>query len=348
MSEAAVGYRVVEQAASNGHGEIDRCTGPNELGNCPKVRKGDEVPCAGLKLKPLAANGAKSWEIIVPRDSAACPVPAVNSKRWSFRTLGALTALAGFLAGAGTATGWTLALDHSNVAAAHAASSGAGTAAVSIAVPGDRFSPAYTTVPVGTTITWKNSDSDPHNVTTAPGLAPAAFNLDLAAGGTASHTFTVPGLYVVYCTMHATWDAATGLPKPVNGTDVFPEAMAGVIAVTSPMAATATSANVSAPGDRYSPAYLTVAAGTTVTWNNTDSDPHSVDTAPGLAPLPFDLELAPGASGSYTFTTPGLYVLYCKDHVIWDTTTGLPKPITGTDVFPEAMAGAVLVQPAAT
>lgn len=347
MSEPALGYRVVDEAAATGHREVTRCSGPDELGNCPKVRKGDEVPCAGLKLTPLGAKGIETWEIIVPRDSAACPVPSITPRRWSFKTLGVLTALVGFVAGAGTATGWTLALDHQGTAAASAASSGAA-AAVSIAIPGDRFSPAYTTVPEGTTVTWKNTDTDPHTVSTAAGLAPAAFDLDLAPGASASHTFTVPGLYVVYCKAHATMDTATGLPKPLSGTDVYPEAMAGVIAVTGPMAATATAATVSVPGDRYSPAFTTVTAGTTVTWNNSDSDPHSVTTAPGLAPLAFDLELAPGASASYTFTTPGLYVVYCKDHVIWDTKTGLPKPVAGTDVFPEAMAGAVLVQPAAT
>jgi plastocyanin len=139
------------------------------------------------------------------------------------------------------------------------------------------------------------------------------------------------------------WDSTTGLPKPDPGTDVYPEAMAGVVAVTGPGAATAATTSVAVPGDHFSPAYLTVPAGTTVTWTNTDTDPHMVSTAPGLAPVSFNLPLAAGATASYTFTTPGLYVYYCPMHAVWDSTTGLPKPDPGTDVYPEAMAGVVFV-----
>lgn len=106
-------------------------------------------------------------------------------------------------------------------------------APVVVAVPGDHFSPAYLTVRAGTTVTWSNTDTDPHMVSTAPGLAPVSFNLPLPAGGTASYTFMTPGLYVYYCPMHAVWDSTTGLPKPDPGTDVYPEAMAGVVSVVS-------------------------------------------------------------------------------------------------------------------
>lgn len=72
-----------------------------------------------------------------------------------------------------------------------------------------------------------------------------------------------------------------------------------------------TSTNTASPG--YSPATITVVIGTnnTVTWTNNDIAVHTV-TANDKS---FDSgDIAPGASFSFTFTTPGTYPYHCIYH----------------------------------
>lgn len=63
------------------------------------------------------------------------------------------------------------------------------------------FSPAVTTVPVGTTITWTNADADPHTATSIEGTSVFDSN-NIATGGTYPFTFTAPGTYPYVCTYH--------------------------------------------------------------------------------------------------------------------------------------------------
>jgi plastocyanin len=353
VSKQESAFAILERS---GETELGPCTGPDELGHCPAVAWGDRVPCAGHELRPARRNGHETLRILVPAAATTCPITAARAPKRSVWTIGAMIATIGAVAGAAAATTITLAVTRTNGAATvasipasatkfKAAAPALSNAVADVAVPGDRFSPAYMTIAAGTTVTWHNSDSDPHTASTAPGMAPAAFDMPLApSGGTASYRFVTPGLYVIYCKAHATVDSANGMVKAMNGTDVFPETMAQVIAVTGAVAHPAGDTTVAVPGDRFAPAYLTVAAGSTVTWHNADTDPHTVTTVPGYAPVAFDLPLAPsGGTASFHFTTPGLYVFYCKAHATFDSTTGMVKAMNGTDVFPEAMAGAVFV-----
>jgi plastocyanin len=66
----------------------------------------------------------------------------------------------------------------------------------------DTFSPAIIQVPVGTTVTWTNADTDTHTVT----FMPMMFNPgsgDVGANATFSRTFTAPGIYSYRCIYHA-------------------------------------------------------------------------------------------------------------------------------------------------
>lgn len=63
----------------------------------------------------------------------------------------------------------------------------------------------------------------------------------------------------------------------------------------------------------FSPAALTVKAGTTVTWTNKDSDAHTVTSQGSGGPLR-SAALATGQSYSYTFTKPGTYSYLCTIH----------------------------------
>jgi plastocyanin len=62
-----------------------------------------------------------------------------------------------------------------------------------------KFVPAALTVPVGTTVTWTNTDAAIHTVTSATKVF-ASDGLD--KGGTFSYTFTAPGTYPYACARH--------------------------------------------------------------------------------------------------------------------------------------------------
>ncbi|MFE0186784.1 cupredoxin family copper-binding protein [Streptomyces sp. NPDC059008] len=62
----------------------------------------------------------------------------------------------------------------------------------------------------------------------------------------------------------------------------------------------------------FSPATLTVDKGTTVTWTNEDSAPHTV-TSDGSGPLNSPT-LDTGGSYTFTFNSAGTYNYYCDIH----------------------------------
>jgi plastocyanin len=75
------------------------------------------------------------------------------------------------------------------------------------------FSPAKLTVKVGTTVTWTDTDSIAHTVTTgtftlgSDGLRTSQhpdglINLPLSQGKNVTYKFTKPGKYVYYCSIH--------------------------------------------------------------------------------------------------------------------------------------------------
>ena len=62
----------------------------------------------------------------------------------------------------------------------------------------------------------------------------------------------------------------------------------------------------------FAPANIVVDAGTTVTWTNDDSVPHTVTSDDGDE---LDSELLnPGDTFSHTFDTPGAYAYHCTPH----------------------------------
>ena len=61
------------------------------------------------------------------------------------------------------------------------------------------FAPAALTIAVGTTVTWKNADDTPHTVTDRNGGFRSAA---LDTGDSFSHSFTTPGDYAYFCSLH--------------------------------------------------------------------------------------------------------------------------------------------------
>jgi plastocyanin len=64
----------------------------------------------------------------------------------------------------------------------------------------------------------------------------------------------------------------------------------------------------------FGPEAITVKAGTTVTWTNSDTAVHTATSTAG-APTPFDTgEIAPGKTATVTFDKAGTYSYHCDIH----------------------------------
>jgi manganese oxidase len=86
---------------------------------------------------------------------------------------------------------------------------------------------------------------------------------------------------------------------------------------TNPVTPPSTGNNtVSMVNTAFSPASLTVAAGTTVTWTNNDAMTHTVTSGTPSAPDgTFDsCNMGTGATFHYTFATKGTYQYFCRVH----------------------------------
>jgi plastocyanin len=79
--------------------------------------------------------------------------------------------------------------------------SDAAVATNTVAIKNFAFDPAVITVKAGTTVTWTNSDQDPHTVT-SDGKAGPLNSKPLNQGDTYQYTFTVPGTFSYLCTIH--------------------------------------------------------------------------------------------------------------------------------------------------
>ena len=72
-------------------------------------------------------------------------------------------------------------------------------AAAAVKIDNFVFGPQTLTVPVGTTVTWTNSDDIPHTSVSTEGVFKSKV---LDTDEKFSCTFTKPGTYPYYCTIH--------------------------------------------------------------------------------------------------------------------------------------------------
>ena len=103
------------------------------------------------------------------------------------------------------------------------------------------------------------------------------------------------------------------LPTAAIGVAAFIAAATPICAVAgeSGHQAVAKIATITIDHHAFAPATLTIAAGTTVTWKNSDDSPHTVrekEKVFGSGPLDT------GDSFSYTFATPGEFPYFCSLH----------------------------------
>ena len=71
--------------------------------------------------------------------------------------------------------------------------------AVTINIQGFAFNPATVTVSKGTTVTWVNDDSAPHQIMSDDSSFQSS---PLSNGNSYSHTFTTAGSYAYHCAIH--------------------------------------------------------------------------------------------------------------------------------------------------
>jgi len=91
-------------------------------------------------------------------------------------------------------------------------------------------------------------------------------------------------------------------------------AAAGMLTLTLPALVNAADADtVHIDNFTFSPATLTVHAGTRVTWTNRDDEPHTV-TSSGSPRAFASGALDTGGSFAFTFDKPGTYPYYCAIH----------------------------------
>jgi plastocyanin len=102
------------------------------------------------------------------------------------------------------------------------------------------------------------------------------------------------------------------LEQLANGTPGSLCPTAAPAAAPGTPAAAPAAKTVSIANFMFAPATLTVPVGTTVTWKNTDSVAHTI-TSMGSGPLNSP-NIAPGATFSYTFSSPGSFMYVCAIH----------------------------------
>ena len=86
-----------------------------------------------------------------------------------------------------------------------------------VAIYNYKFSPEVLTVPAGTRVTWTNKDEVPHTVVSSDKRFPQSPGLD--TGEQYSYTFTTPGTYEYFCTLHPFMKGkvvVTGEPHAAN------------------------------------------------------------------------------------------------------------------------------------
>lgn len=166
----------------------------------------------------------------------------------------------------------------------------------------DAFEPQMITVDLGAEVTFFNDDDDDHTATSA------SFDTGtIAPGESATITLDEPGSHFYACNFH----------PEMTGT-IFVRDEDGDLPGATPRVIEATTADTDAGGETVSivnfafdPAELTVPAGTTITWENTDTTPHTATAENGS----FDTgRIAQNASGSATFDQPGTFPYRCEFH----------------------------------
>lgn len=118
--------------------------------------------------------------------------------------------------------------------------------------------------------------------------------------------------------------SGTATSSSMPGMDMPSSAAAGDGGSSAAPAAPASGTAVAIKGFAFSPASLTVKAGTKVTWTNQDSDAHTVTSDGSGGPLN-SKAMNTGDTFSYTFGRPGTYKYLCTIHPFMTATVTVTR-----------------------
>lgn len=185
-------------------------------------------------------------------------------------------------------------------------SGGGGPATIDV---GDRiYRPASVTVSPGTTVTWRNVDDRPHTVTDRSGSFDSGI---FDTGGTYTRTFETPGTFQYFCTIHPDMVGTVSVTGADGEAPPPPAPAPPPTTPAPPPPPPTTPGAVTIFDNGYTPAALSVTEGTTVTWTNTGSAPHTATDRAGRFDSGF---LMTGDTFSKTFTTAGTFEYFCTIH----------------------------------
>ncbi len=167
----------------------------------------------------------------------------------------------------------------------------------------DGFSPRTLTVDLGASVTFVNLDDDPHTATST------AFDTGvIEPGGVVTVRLDEPGTVFYACVIHPVM-TGTIVVRDADGAlpDATPGATPRVIAVADSTAGE----TVAIRDFAFAPPSVTVPVGTTVTWENGDTAPHTASAEDGG----FDTgRIDAGGNGSASFDQPGTFAYRCEFH----------------------------------
>lgn len=215
----------------------------------------------------------------------------------------------------------------------------------------DIFAPYIVVTNVGDTVNWSNDDTMLHTIvsgaTTEGGaINPIQFQFVLPAGKQTGIVLRQAGVYYYYCAVHASLNAQ-GRAAAFPTVRPYPVPMDGIIYVQgTDLSGLASAAVAISSNNEFTPWITIVNNGGTVTWTNQTAQRQSVQSVPnyGLVdPTPLGFQLAPGASQTITFQTPGVYDYYAAGAAKLDRTWMRPVALPGATGYPVAMEGIVVV-----
>src|SRR5215211_6616349 len=157
------------------------------------------------------------------------------------------------------------------------------------------FVPGEVTIDLGQTVAFINAHHDEHTAT-GSGFDTGV----IASGDVATVTLDTAGRFAYACQIHPVMTGSIG----VRGADgVVPETQSASQEVPAD-ATTVRIVNLA-----FNPAEVTISTGSTVSWTNDDSVPHTVTSTDGV----FDSGIFdPGANFTWTFDQPGSFPYACQ------------------------------------
>ena len=213
------------------------------------------------------------------------------------------------------------------------------------------FAPFVVTANVGDSVIWNNVDIHTHRIAAAiapPSLEGSRFPFSVAPKETARVTLTRAGVYDLYGTDAATYDAKLGRVVAHKGEPPYPIPMEQILVVMGPAFTPAPKAGavVTAPADYFQPYVTVVQQGATVSFHNADTDPHIAVATPGSPQrFPETLTVPGGKSAPVTFTAAGVYQYYCSLHATYRAAYQRAAASHDADAYPTSMEGIIVVLP---